>query len=134
MGELRAENLNLSIYDEGKLRENLPEIRSLTLVPLKEIIPRLVKIGEQCGVAFLFVRKLTGFPVHGLVRWIGDHPFIQVGLRYKRHDILWFTIFHEIGHILLHGRREIFIESKKAVGKNRYEDKADKFAEDKGDI
>ncbi len=27
-------------------------------------------------------------------------------------DHFWFTLFHEAGHILLHGKREVFIENQ----------------------
>jgi Zn-dependent peptidase ImmA (M78 family) len=38
-------------------------------------------------------------------------PLIQLSSRYKRNDIFWFSFFHEIGHILLHGKKDVFLES-----------------------
>jgi Zn-dependent peptidase ImmA (M78 family) len=35
---------------------------------------------------------------------------IQLSCRYKVEDIFWFTFFHEAGHVLLHGKRDVFIE------------------------
>ena len=34
----------------------------------------------------------------------------MLSLRYKTDDHLWFTFFHEAAHILLHGKREVFLE------------------------
>ena len=49
--------------------------------------------------------------VSGATRWVGsDKAIIQLSLRYKTNDHLWFTFFHEAGHILLHGKKELFIE------------------------
>lgn len=130
MGELAANRLNLKPFSIKCLEDKLSDIRQLTLVPIEEILPKLQEIGSECGVAFLFIPGFKSFPVNGLVRWRDRHPYVQVRPRYKRHDILWFTIFHEIGHIILHGRRNrgIFIEPDKNIGTNEFEEEADQFA------
>ena len=66
----------------------------------------------------------------GATRWIGDNPVIQLSLRYKSNDHLWFTFFHEAGHILKHGRRDVFIEFK-GIDRENEEEEADIFACDK---
>jgi HTH-type transcriptional regulator / antitoxin HigA len=65
----------------------------------------------------------------------------MVGLtpRYKSGEQLWFTFFHEIGHILLHRDGQTFVVDN-AVGEMgddvvdpdmvRYEEEADRFAAD----
>ncbi|MBK6514442.1 MAG: hypothetical protein IPG04_10075 [Polyangiaceae bacterium] len=46
----------------------------------------------------------------GLARWLHkDQALIQLSLRHKTADHLWFS-FHEAGHILLHGKKTIFID------------------------
>ena len=47
---------------------------------------------------------------------------------YKTDDHLWFTFFHEAGHILLHGKRDIFLEEDDQT--NDKEDEANRFAAD----
>ncbi len=60
---------------------------------------------------------------------MNDTPLIQLSGRYKRNDIFWFTFFHEAGHILLHGKKDIFLESIEYEGKNFDKEKeADGFA------
>jgi Zn-dependent peptidase ImmA (M78 family) len=60
---------------------------------------------------------------------LNDTPFIQLTGRYNRNDSFWFTFFHEAGHILLHGKKDIFLEkveySDKDMGKEK---EADEFA------
>lgn len=34
---------------------------------------------------------------------------IELSLRYKSDDHLWFSFFHEAAHLLLHGKKAIFI-------------------------
>ncbi|HNO10401.1 MAG TPA: ImmA/IrrE family metallo-endopeptidase, partial [bacterium] len=50
-------------------------------------------------------------PISGATRWLNDTPLIQMSGRYKRNDSFWFTFFHEAGHILLHGKKDIFLEN-----------------------
>lgn len=63
----------------------------------------------------------------------------MVGLttRYKKDDQLWFTFFHEVGHILLHRDRLSYVIDNPAdylgddavdPGMKGYEDEADHFA------
>jgi len=47
-----------------------------------------------------------------------------------RNDSLWFTFFHECGHIYLHGKKMVFLEDGKPLS-NKEEDEADKFAADR---
>ena len=67
--------------------------------------------------------------MNGATRWHNDNPLIQLTDRYKRNDIFWFTFFHEAAHIVLHGKKDVFIEgiepSEEAKAK---ELQADEFA------
>ncbi len=132
MGEIEGERIRLQPYSETRLKNALPAIRSLSKESPDAFIPHLKEIGAKCGVAFLFVREFRGFPVYGLTRWISGHPHIQLSLRGKRSDFLWFAIFHEIGHVLLHNKRQAFIDK----GRNPYrpmgplETGANRFAAD----
>ena len=56
---------------------------------------------------------------------MANKAVIQLSLRYKRDDQLWFSFFHEAGHILLHGKKDVFIEDD---NKNDKEQEADNFA------
>ncbi len=60
----------------------------------------------------------------GLPRWLGDWDVIQLSLRYKRNDHLWFSFFHEAGHILKHGTTEVFIEGNSLDGDKEEESNA----------
>ena len=47
----------------------------------------------------------------GFTRWLTpEKALIQLSLRHKTDDNLWFTFFHEAAHILLHGKRDVFVE------------------------
>jgi Zn-dependent peptidase ImmA (M78 family) len=57
-----------------------------------------------------------------------DLALIQLSLRYKWDDHFWFTFFHEAGHVLLHGKREVFLEESEAAPEQQKEDEANRFA------
>jgi Zn-dependent peptidase ImmA (M78 family) len=68
-------------------------------------------------------------PIHGATRWQNDNPLIQLTGRYNRNDIFWFTFFHEAGHILLHGKKDVFIEGMEpAKDQKLKEAEANEFA------
>jgi HTH-type transcriptional regulator/antitoxin HigA len=68
-------------------------------------------------------------PINGSTRWLKDTPLIQLTGRYNRNDSFWFTFFHEAGHILLHGKKDIFLENLDYSDKDMdKEQEADKFA------
>jgi HTH-type transcriptional regulator/antitoxin HigA len=52
-------------------------------------------------------------------------------LRYKWADAFWFSLFHELGHILLHNRQAVILEGKDVdLTDKRLEEEADRFAAD----
>jgi HTH-type transcriptional regulator/antitoxin HigA len=67
--------------------------------------------------------------LHGATRWINGSPIIQLSNQYKRNDFFWFSFFHEAGHIIKHGKKDVFIEGLEytEIGK-RKEAEADSFA------
>jgi len=63
------------------------------------------------GVVVVFVPEITGARAYGATRWLSpQQALIQLSLRGKTDDALWETLFHELGHVLLHGKREMFVE------------------------
>ena len=51
----------------------------------------------------------------------------MLSFRYKSNDHFWFTLFHEIAHVLLHRKKMLYLETEIAA-KSEEETEADKFA------
>jgi HTH-type transcriptional regulator / antitoxin HigA len=34
----------------------------------------------------------------------------MLSFRYKTNDHFWFSLFHELAHLLLHGKKSLFLE------------------------
>lgn len=125
-GELEAQKITCSPYDEAGFRAALQRVRRLTLEPPDRFQTQLVELCAACGVAVVFVPELPK-TASGATRWLSSSKaLIQLSLKYKTDDHLWFTFFHEAAHILLHSKKDIFIEASPAD--TDAEKEADRFA------
>ncbi|WP_260293367.1 ImmA/IrrE family metallo-endopeptidase [Sedimenticola hydrogenitrophicus] len=128
-GEIEAASLPYAPFSKSKFREALDEIRNLTsVIDPTAFIPELQRLAAQAGVAVVLIPALPKTGVSGATRWLNpDKAIIQLSLRYKTNDHLWFTFFHEAGHILLHGKKELFIEGNNGMDAEK-EEQANTFA------
>ena len=109
-GEISAQEIKTTPYSEKVFREILPEIKSIMAVHPDDFFQQLHNICLKAGVKVVYTPFLPKAPISGATRWINDTPLIQLTGRGKRNDMFWFSFFHEAGHILLHGKKEIFLE------------------------
>ncbi|MFH0872549.1 MAG: HigA family addiction module antitoxin [bacterium] len=128
-GEIDAQKMPCAPFDKKRFQEVLEDIRGLTREEPRVFQPQLVKLCASAGVAVVFIPELPKTGVCGATRWLSEKAVIQLSLRYKSNDQLWFTFFHEAGHIIKHGRKEIFIEGNDPDGEK--EEEANAFASDK---
>ena len=127
-GEHLVRSITLSEYSEKKLRESITEIKKLIRVKGDFFTP-LQKLCAESGVAVVYTPYFSKTKVNGAVRWVGSNPLIQLNSRGVYRDIFWFTFFHEIGHILLHGKKDKFIEFNGQHESEKEKD-ADQFAQE----
>jgi HTH-type transcriptional regulator/antitoxin HigA len=127
-GELEASQIHCQPFDKKAFRAVLDEIRSLTTKAPDVFLPELINLCASAGVAVVFVPSLPKTGVSGATRWVHkDKAIIQLSLLYKSDDHLWFTFFHEAGHILLHGKKELFLEGTNGLNSEK-EDEANEFS------
>jgi addiction module HigA family antidote len=127
-GEILANQIHCEPYDKSKFRETLYQIRSLTRTEPEFYKNELVRLCAESGVAVVFVPELPNTKIWGVTHWLNPNKaLIQLSLRYKKDDHFWFSFFHEVGHILLHGKKEVFIEDERKTDK---EIEANNFAAD----
>jgi HTH-type transcriptional regulator/antitoxin HigA len=134
-GELEAAQIETGPYNLRTFRMGLKKLRSLTLEPPEVFEPEMKKICAEAGIAIVFVPELPGTHVYGATRWLKPtKAIIQMSLRGKTDDHLWFTFFHEAGHIVRHGKGDMFIEAQnddvQEGGRKEKEQEADHFSQD----
>jgi HTH-type transcriptional regulator / antitoxin HigA len=128
-GDLQASELKATDYNEKKFRDALPEIKLLMAKHPTDFAIKLQSICLTAGVKVVYTPCLPKAPIVGSTRWLNDTPLIQLSGRYKRNDSFWFTFFHEAGHIILHGKKDIFLEKIDYSDYNKFkEEEADNFA------
>lgn len=109
-GELQAAELSANPYNEKAFKNALPELKRIMAEHPHNFFSQLQDICLNVGVKVVHTPCVKKAPINGSTRWLNDTPLIQLSGRYKRNDIFWFTFFHEAGHILLHGKKDIFLE------------------------
>lgn len=138
-GEVAASKVMCGIYDAVMLESVLPLIRrSLCNKDIEQAWNSVVELLHCCGVKVVAVPYVPRTKVNGAVKWVDGNPVITLNARGARADTLWFTLFHEIGHILLHGEQYmdvrfeengtgVLAQSRSEEGKKR-EKEADDFS------
>lgn len=128
-GEINALEIDSPEYNEQAFKEILPEIKSLMAKHPGGFFKKLQALCNNTGVKLVHTPCLPRAPISGSTRWINDSPLIQLSGRYNRNDIFWFSFFHEAGHIILHGKKDIFLEDIDYPDRNdQKEAEADSFA------
>ncbi len=113
--------------DVDRLKTLIPDIKNVMFMRSNQIQNRLSEIFAECGIAFCIVPNFKGAPVQGFIRKSDYNPLILcVTLRNKFADIFWFTLFHEIAHILIGDYKRTFIDFDYVS--EEVESKADRLA------
>jgi len=130
LGEIRAATADCAPFSRERFLEVLQEVRGLTTdTDPASFLPRLTTLFASTGIVVALIPAPPGCPVSGAVRWLTpDKALIQLSLRYKSNDSLWFTLFHECGHLALHGKKILFLEGESLDGSEELE--ANQFAAD----
>lgn len=103
-GERRAQGIETAQLSEKKLRAVLDDLRSLTEKTPAQFEPELKKMLAACGVALVICPHFPKTNAHGATfRLSSTKAVLMITVRGTWADVFWFSIFHEIGHILLHG-------------------------------
>ncbi|MBN8689967.1 MAG: HigA family addiction module antidote protein [Armatimonadetes bacterium] len=127
MGEREAERMDLPEYDKARTRSCLAELRRVTRGG-GDIVEAIREILGSCGIAFVAAPHLPKTYANGATFWHRSRPVVLLSVRGAYEDIFWFTLFHEIGHILLHEKTATFIEGLGTT--SQQETEADEFSRD----
>ena len=127
--DLQASEIVCSPWDADLFRSALKKIRSLTRRKHPDqFLPELVRICAECGVAVVIARAPEGCRASGATRFISpSKAMIVMSFRYRSDDHFWFTFLHEAAHLLLHGKKALFLEDGSDVTAEA-ENEANEFA------
>lgn len=131
-GAKEGSQLDTAPFNEVKLRALVPAFRDLTSAPASDVASGLQQLLAECGVAFVLFPHFPRTYAHGATFWIEPRKkaVLLSSARGRWADIFWFSFFHELGHLLLHGNT-VFVEmDQSAETRMPEEEAADRFAQD----
>jgi len=133
LGEAAAENVRGPEFDQDRLVRLLPDLRKLTLSEPEHYVPAAQEMCLSAGVVLAIVAPVEKACLSGAAYHLPDGRGVaQLSLRHRANDHFWFTLFHELGHLVLHKKTAVFVDDDGAdEGDGKAEAEADEFAEEK---
>ncbi len=131
LAEREASRLSCDQYDKKGFAELLPDLRDLTKAHLSKAFPELQRQCAQMGVAVVHAPDITGARVYAATRWLSaSRPMIALSGRGQYEDGVWFSFFHEAGHVILHPTRRslVHLEAEGGDDGDGAESDANRFA------
>ncbi|PQV52184.1 HTH-type transcriptional regulator/antitoxin HigA [Paraburkholderia sp. BL21I4N1] len=92
---------------------------------------RAQELLKQHGIVLIAEPHITGMKVDGAAFLVDDIPVIGMTLLRDFLDNFWFTLMHEVAHVILHYRTGLaagFFDDVEATQVDELEDEANKFA------
>ena len=132
IARLKAREISVPGYDKLKLGKIIKRFTEYTCSEsgIIEIIQDL----RDAGIKFFVLSHLSKTYLDGACFYDNENPVIVYTGRYDRIDNFWFTLAHEISHVILHLPRfkdKCFLDDlKDGDGSDKIEIEADKKAED----
>lgn len=129
--QLEGENTSIETHFESeKIKDLIFEIKQIMLADSDSLQHDLRKVMSKYGIDFSLVMNFRGAPVQGYIAEKKDGTYQMVlTIRGAYADIFWFSLFHELGHIVNGdiGKTTRFIDDGVDIDKER---EADLFARD----
>lgn len=121
-GELEAALAATARWDRDALKARLDDIKRLSRISRPaRFLPKLRNLLAEAGVALVPMRTPKGCKASGASRLIRpDRAMIMLSFRFRSNEQFWFTLFHEIGHLMLHDGQsfvDVDLESEDALEK-----------------
>ena len=113
-----AEKIKTPKYSDRALRDALSELHSLMASP--DGVKKVPKILHKAGIRLIIVEALSASKIDGACFWLNENsPVIGLSIRFDRIDNFWFTLRHELEHVLQKdGFREEVIDVELEWGGN----------------
>jgi HTH-type transcriptional regulator/antitoxin HigA len=128
-GKIVAAAVGTASFSKKNLMALIPRMRCMTNSTTPVFLNDLKRDLAATGVALTVVPCISGTYASGAMHRIGpEKAVIQLSNRGKYGDMFWFSLFHEIGHVLLHENAGVFIADR--TEGDAKEIAADRFARD----
>ncbi|MDR2358850.1 MAG: ImmA/IrrE family metallo-endopeptidase [Prevotellaceae bacterium] len=131
MAKNSAEKIKTPEYNKVKLEKLYAEINDYTVKT--NGINLFLKNLMDCGVKFFVLSHLPKTYLDGASFFDKKNPVIVYTGRYKRSDNFWFTVAHEMAHVLRHLKKtdDYYLDDLYEKQNSKQEQEADALAQEK---
>ncbi len=124
-----------------QIQRKKPRYRPLNMSWLGELVKlsahedgplRAKEMLAERGILLVIEPQIAGMRVDGAAFLIDEHPVIGLTLRIDAVDNFWFTLMHEMGHVILHYRTGLasgFFDDFEHLEIDELEEEANRFAQ-----
>lgn len=127
-GEVLFRAMEIEMFNEALLKQNTEKLKKLSQKNSENTVIEIKNILKDCGVGLILLDHLPKTYVSGVTKWMGDKAMVIISSKGKKIDVFWFNLFHELGHILKHGKKKIYINDELEIGNEVQEKEADEFS------
>ena len=120
---LEARTIKTDPIDINLLKQTIPIIRAQSTTDPSCFCDEIRTLLAKCGIALVFLPHIKGSFLHGATFSDGAHIVLGLTLRGCYADKFWFSLFHELGHIMCGHISEVTNDSEKN------ENEADRYAQ-----
>ena len=128
--QIGAKSIHENEFDVDKTDELIAELKAIMTNDNYDLQTELATTMAKYGIDFSVVHNFRGAPVHGYICQKSENCYqMALTIRGAYADIFWFSLFHELGHIVNGdiSKTQKFIDLVETEQTNR-EIEADKFA------
>lgn len=123
------------------IQRKKPKYRPLNMSWLSQLVKlsalddgpaRAKELLAEQGIILVIEPQIAGMRVDGAAFLVDDHPVIGLTLRLDTVDNFWFTLMHEMGHVILHYRTGLasgFFDDFDHLEIDEMEEEANQFAQ-----
>lgn len=98
--KLEARTIQTKPINLKGLEKRISDIRKMTSDKPETFCDNLVDLLAEVGIALVFLPHIEGSFLHGATFYDGKKIVVGLTVRGKDADRFWFSLFHELGHIL----------------------------------
>ena len=99
--KLESRNQPVKSININEIGKKVSQIRAMTKEKPDSFCPKLVQSMAECGVSLVFLPHISGSFLHGATFYDKSRIVMGLTVRGKYADRFWFSLFHELGHIIL---------------------------------
>lgn len=100
--KIKARSREVEPFCLNTLRNKIDSIRNLTTHVTMDFYETLDNILSSCGIAIVYLPEIKGSFLHGISFYDNNTNKVVIGItmRGKYADRFWFSLFHEIAHVI----------------------------------